>query len=364
MQELKIEYIQIEKLIPYVNNPRHNDKAVDAVAGSIAEFGFKNPIIVDADNVIIAGHTRLLAARKLNYDKVPIIKAEDLTDQQVKAFRIADNKTAEFAEWDIEALKLELGDLEDMFTGFSALEIEDFEPLAVEIEEDEYETDLKVAPRTKKGDIYFLGGHRLMCGDSCSKDDVHKLLGERKADLIFTDPPYDLALGYVDNLFKNYEGHCFIMNTIKKLVEIINESPETFSRMFVVDFRVPNLISNSAPMDRVDFIAEFRNAPNRFVNLKDGFSTLIKSAKIHSARARSNFGHTQAKKVELPAKFISHYSREGDIVLDLFGGSGSTLIACEQLDRKCFMMEREPEYVDVILSRWEQYTGNKGVLAP
>ena len=176
MNKLQIEYIDIDKLIPYINNPRINDNAVDKVAGSIAEFGFKNPIIIDKDNVIVAGHTRLLASRKLDLKEVPVIKVEDLTEQQVKAFRIADNKTSEFAEWDMELLEIELEDLDDLFTGFDMKELDDMIPDDTETVEDDYDEELPEEPISKRGDIWLLGKHRLMCGDSTKEDDVAKLM--------------------------------------------------------------------------------------------------------------------------------------------------------------------------------------------
>lgn len=194
MRQLKIEYLETDKLIPYINNPRINDNAVDAVAGSIAEFGFKNPIIVDRNNVIIAGHTRLLAARKLGLDQVPVIRAEDLTEKQVKAFRIADNKTAELSEWDDELLAMELEGLEDMFTGFSDDEIDALlnQDGPAGVIEDDFEVVLPEEPKAKPGDIYQLGKHRLMCGDSTKLEDVQKLMGGEMADMVFTDPPYNV----------------------------------------------------------------------------------------------------------------------------------------------------------------------------
>jgi site-specific DNA-methyltransferase (adenine-specific) len=363
MDRIRIEYMATDRLIPYVNNPRKNDKAVDVVAGSIQEFGFKNPIIVDKDNVIVAGHTRLLAARKLELEEVPVIRAEDLTEQQIKAFRLADNKTAESAEWDMELLALELEGLDDIFTGFNEVEIADILGLDNEAQEDDFDVDAEaekiIEPETKPGDVWLLSGHRLLCGDATSPDDVARLMNGKKADMVFTDPPYDLDISYAANLFNNYKGHCFVMNTINRIVDLIILNRKEFSRLFVVDFRIPHLVSNSAPMDRVDFIAEFKNSKSKFVNLKDGFSTLIECAKVHSNKAKGNFGHAQAKRVELPAQFIEHYSRKGEIVLDLFGGSGSTLIACEQLNRTCYMMELDPVYVDVIKNRWEHLTGLK-----
>jgi len=194
LSKLQIEYLQTDSLVPYINNPRVNDRAIDAVAGSIAEFGFKNPIIVDRNKVIIAGHTRLLAARKLGLDQVPVIRAEDLTEKQVKAFRIADNRTAEFSEWDDELLAMELEGLEDMFTGFSEDEIDALldQDGPAGVVEDDFEIVLPEEPTAKLGDIYQLGKHRLMCGDATKLEDVQKLMDGELADMVFTDPPYNV----------------------------------------------------------------------------------------------------------------------------------------------------------------------------
>jgi DNA modification methylase len=184
----------------------------------------------------------------------------------------------------------------------------------------------------------------------------------QKADMVFTDPPYDLIDNYSQNIISVCDGHIFIMNTIGKMFEINNNINEYFSRMFVVDFRIPHLVSNSAPMDRVDFIAEYRTSKVKFNNTKDGFSTLIKCAKIHR-RDGGDTTHKQEKKVELPEKFIIHYSNKNNIVADFFTGSGSTLIACEKNNRVFRGIELDPVYCDIIIKRWEQYTGLKAELS-
>ncbi|HZK00130.1 MAG TPA: ParB N-terminal domain-containing protein, partial [Tissierellaceae bacterium] len=181
MSKLKIEYMNIDKLIPYINNPRDNKNAVDKVAASIKEFGFKNPIIIDNDNVIVAGHTRMLASRKLGIKEVPVIKADDLTEKQIKAFRIADNKTSEFAEWDMELLEIELEGLDDIFTGFDDAEFDDIMGIDKEVEEDDFEVELPDEPIAKLGDIWQLGRHRLMCGDATT--DIELLMSGEIADV-------------------------------------------------------------------------------------------------------------------------------------------------------------------------------------
>lgn len=198
---------KVEELIPYINNPRNNGDAVDAVASSIKNFGFKVPIVIDGQNEIINGHTRLKAAKKLGLKEVPVIIADDLTPEQIKAFRLADNKVGEIAEWDEEALAIELeelGNLDFDMSDFGFDELEEFleEP---EVIEDEFEEALPAEPSSKLGDIYQLGRHRLMCGDSTKESDVAKLMNEQKADMVFTDPPWNVNYGAVDE--GNAMGH-------------------------------------------------------------------------------------------------------------------------------------------------------------
>jgi len=187
--------MNVNDLIPYINNPRINDEAVDVVAASIKEFGFKNPILIDKENVIIAGHTRLKAAKKLGLKEVPTIKIEDLTEAQIKAFRIADNKTSEFSEWDFELLEIELEGLNDEFTGFDMKELDDMfsdDEEVIEVEEDDFNKEPPEELISKKGDIWLLGNHRLMCGDATKKEDVERLMDGKRADMVFTDPPYGM----------------------------------------------------------------------------------------------------------------------------------------------------------------------------
>lgn len=202
--------VNVEALVPYENNPRKNEEAVKAVMESIKEFGFKNPIIVDKENVIIAGHTRLKAAKKLGLRAVPVIRAEDLTPQQVKAFRIADNKTAEIAEWDNDLLAAELQDLTDLFTGFAGVELETLLGNAAEVEktEEDFDFELPDEPKAKNGQIYQLGRHRVMCGDSTKAEDVARLMGGALADMVFTDPPYNVNYGEKAAMLDKYQkGH-------------------------------------------------------------------------------------------------------------------------------------------------------------
>jgi len=377
-----------DRLIPYVNNPRKNDKAVDVVAGSIQEFGFKNPIIVDKDNVIVAGHTRLLAARKLGLEEVPVIRVEDLTEQQIKAFRIADNKTAEFAEWDMELLALELEGLDDIFTGFNEVEIADILGLDNEAQEDDFDVDAEakkiIEPETKPGDVWLLGRHRLMCGDATKIKDVERLVDGRHADLVLTDPPYnvDYEGGTKDKLkiqndkmedsrFLQFLTDAFTrMNeNSKKGAAIYVFHSESEGYNFRSAFKAAGYslrqcliwVKNTMVIGRQDY--HWQHEPILY-GWKEGakhawYGDRKQTTLIRYDRPLRNAEHPTMKPVGLCGYLIGNSSKEGDIVLDLFGGSGSTLIACEQLNRICYMMELDPVYCDVIVKRWENLTGQK-----
>jgi site-specific DNA-methyltransferase (adenine-specific) len=204
--------------------------------------------------------------------------------------------------------------------------------------------------------MFQVGGHRLLCGDSTDSDQVARLMGGELADMIFTDPPYDLEDNYSGNIFEIVKESChiFIMNSDKLLIQNVNNGFKWFRKFFAVDFRLARLVDNNQPMTRADFIAEFCKGKTRFKNLYDGFSTLIQCAKISNNNDSINFGHKQAKRVELPATFISHYSEKNEIIVDLFGGSGSTMAAAEQLERKCYMMEFEPKNCQIIINRMKK----------
>ena len=378
MSDLKIEYINTDKLIPYVNNPRKNDKAVDVVAGSIQEFGFKNPIIVDKDNVIVAGHTRLLAARKLELEEVPVIRAEDLTEQQIKAFRLADNKTAEFAEWDMELLALELEGLDDIFTGFNEVEIADILGLDNEAQEDDFDVDAEaekiIEPETKPGDVWLLGRHRLMCGDATIKEDVERLMDGKKADMVFTDPPYGVDYKGINNdgrdgleeLLRGAFG-C-ILSTSKSgascYVFHSDRCADIFHRVYREFFHFSSTIiwvKNSLTLSRTDY--QSKHEPCLYGWTKGGTHAFYgdrRQTSVWECDKQRVEGHTTPKPIGIISKALYNSSKSDDIIQDLFGGSGSTLIACEQLNRTCYMMEIDPIYCDVIVQRYINLKGHDG----
>ncbi len=411
MKELQIEYLPTEELIPYENNPRHNDEAVEYVANSIKDFGFKVPIVIDANNVIVSGHTRLKAAKRLGIEKLPCIRADDLTEEQIKAFRLADNKVGEIATWDTDKLMQELADIAIDMEAFGFGDITEPE---IEIPEDDFDIkeDEKPEPETGKGEIYRLGDHILMCGDSTSVADVAALMDGQLADCVITDPPYNVAYEggtedamtiENDNLeageFAEFLGAAFanMANWLKPggafyvwyasrnhiaFEEALNENglevreqliwvKNSFvlgrqdyqwmhepcmygwkageGHYFVYDRTQPTAIEYPEDLDKLS-----REELLRL--LKETPSTVI-----HENKPPVNDIHPTMKPLKLIGKLVRNSTQPGDTVLDLFGGGGSTLIACEELGRKCRMMELDPVYADAIIHRWEEYTGKKAV---
>lgn len=362
--------MRIDELIEYKNNPRDNEKAVQLVADSIKEFGFKNPIIIDKNNVIIAGHTRLKASKLLGLSEVPVIKAIDLTDEQVKAFRIADNKTSELAEWNMELLEAELRDLDDMFTGFDELEFNEILGIEQEVEEDDFEMELPTEAKAKLGEVYQLGRHRLMCGDS-TNNDVDALMNGNKADMLFTDPPYNID-------YKGVSDDRQIMNdkmSDEDFTTFISEAIGSYPTMYVCcSWQYVHLFRNAMERNEVtakamivwDKINPAQHLDKYFKRHElilyygeyGGHKTL--RGDIWEVKRQRNTVHPTMKPIELIAITIKD-NPQANIIYDAFGGSGSTLIACEQLNRTCYMMELDPKYVDVIINRWEEYTGEKAV---
>ena len=369
---MEIVKVDINELICPEYNPRQiTDDEMGKLKNSINEFGYVDPIIVNKhNNHVVGGNQRYEALKSLGYTDVDVIFIDEPDLNREKALNIALNKIS--GEWDFVKLAdilddLELNDFDISLTGFDEPELENFgiedqtdhEP--VEIVEDDYELEDDIEVTVELGDIYQLGNHRLMCGDSTSVDDVEKLMNGNKADMVFTDPPYDLEDNYSTIIFKNAKANAeiFIMTNERKLAHIIVKYDKYFRRLFAVDFKVARLINSNAPMTQVDFIGHFRKEPpTTFNNLNDHFTTLIESPKT-SKTQEHNFNHKHCKNITLPSEFIKHFSNEKENILDLFGGSGSTLIACEQLNRNCYMMELDPKYCQVIINRWEEFTGEK-----
>lgn len=384
---MQIIEMETSELVPYAHNPRNNADAVDAVAASIKEFGFKVPIIVDSNNEVVAGHTRLKAAEKLKLEKVPVIVANDLSDEQIKAFRLADNKVGELAEWDDELLAIELEELENLEFdmsefGFDIPEIE----MEAEIVEDEFDEQLADDPVSKLGDIYQLGRHRLMCGDSTNSDQVEQLLEGKKADLLITDPPYNVAYEgkskealTIQNDDKSAgEFYLFLLdaftaakNNVKAGAsfyvwyassEVVNFHSAIEAAGFLVK---QELIwnKNSMVLSRQDY--HWKHEPCLYGWSEGGshawYSDRKQTTILNFDRPTVNKEHPTMKPVKLFDYQIQNSSKAGDAILDLFGGSGTTLMACEQNNRDAYVMELDPRYVDVIVNRWENFTGQEAV---
>ncbi|HOT74019.1 MAG TPA: DNA modification methylase [Anaerohalosphaeraceae bacterium] len=430
---INVEIRNTETIKPYEGNPRNNDAAVDAVAKSIQEFGFLQPIVIDSDGVIVCGHTRYKAALKLGLDKVPVYVAKELTPEQTKAYRIADNKTADLSDWNYELLTLELAEL--MKTGFDmsllAFDEKELTQLlnAAEVKQGNCDPDQIPEPPdepiTQPGDLWVLGNHRLLCGDAGSQEDLDKLLDGQVIHLINTDPSYNVKVEPRSNTaiaaglssftnkkaqlhhqgFDQARGVSDPKKARKKMrakdrpLEDDFLSDEDFDAMLHAWFN--NMARVLIPGGSFYIWGGYANLGNYPKPLQEAglyFSQGIVWDKQHPVLTRKDFMgafeicfygwklgkghrffgpnnatdlwhvkkvnpqnmiHLTEKPVELAVRAIQYSSKVGENVLDLFGGSGSTLIACQQTDRKAFLMELDPLYCDIIVQRYENYTGEK-----
>ena len=376
---MKINQRPIEALIPYINNSRkHSDEQVAQIAASIKEFGWTNPILVDGTSGIIAGHGRLLAARKLGMDKVPVIELAHLSDTQKKALIIADNKLALNADWDTELLQIELKELlADDFSldllGFDAKELDALlnaiEPTTGLTDEDAV-PDVPEEPKTKPGDIYVLGNHRLMCGDSTSIDAVDKLMDGQKADMVFTDPPYGIGYEYDKHQDNDNEVNAqlvwdvFALHDCGKvwtpglmnLARDIDRFGKTKVAVWHKKFAMAgNGIGGASTWEPILIINPQRKGLNNDV-------LVIKTDKEFVGGINLRELHSCPKPVGLYEELIKSLSEAKSNIFEPFCGSGTTLIAAEKTARKCFGMEMSPKYCDVIVKRWEEFTGKQAIL--
>lgn len=410
----ELRNVKVSDLRPYENNPRDNDKAVEIVKKSIKEFGFKVPIVVDENYVIVTGHTRLKAAIELNMTHVPVIMADDLSDEQIKAFRLADNKTAEIADWDFEKLEVELAEL--MEQDFDMGEF-GFEVSEKELTEDEFkwgESADDVPPIVKPGEIWQLGRHRLMCGDSTKKKHMEKLMDGYKAKLVVTDPPYNVdytggtGMKIMNDSMDDSSFRKFLFQAYSRMHESMMEGAPIY--VFHADSEGYNFrgafteagfklaqcliwVKSSLVLGRQDYqwrhepvlygwkegAAHFWHGnrdkdtvledklnltkakrPELIDTIKDLKAKLYENTSIiYHDKPSSNDQHPTMKPLKLLGKLLFNSSEKGDLILDSFGGSGSTLMACDQSDRICYTMELDPVYCDAIITRWEQATGEK-----
>ena len=380
---MEIVMMNIDEIIPYENNPRKNDDAVEAVANSIKNFGFKSPIVVDANKVIVNGHTRLKASKLLGLTMVPVIIASDLTEEQCRALRLADNKTAEIASWDKKLLMKELESidwegLEMDMTDFGFDNIFDSKPQEVTHDDFEEGQYIPATPYSMQGDIYLLGRHRIMCGDSTNPEMVKTLLNGNKADMIFTDPPYNVNYEGSDGQsiqndnMGNEEFYNFLLSVYKNMFDSIKEGGSiyvchadseglNFRKAFIdAGFKLAQCliwVKNSFTMGRQDY--QWQHEPILY-GWKPGAGHYFVDDRSLSTvwfydKPKHNDLHPTMKPLELVGQGINNGSLLGQLVLDLFGGSGSTLIACEQAGRINYSMELDEKYADVIVKRFIKY---------
>lgn len=419
----KVEQWPIDKLIPYAKNSRtHSDEQVAQIASSIKEWGFTTAVLVDESGSIIAGHGRLMAARKLGMASLPVMVATGWTDAQKRAYVIADNKLALNAGWDESMLNLELGDLQDMgfdisLTGFGKNELAELmaeDPTEGLTDENEV-PEVQEKHKSKIGDVWILGEHRLMCGDSTQADDLAKLMDGEKADLVWTDPPYNVAIDgkagkimnddmsdaefrkFLDAVYARYfenmrEGaviyvahadservaftDCFVKANLKlSQILVWAKQSGTLSRQdfnwkhepilygwkegaghyFCKDFTLTTVIDDDLDIDKLkkdEMVAMLKQ-------IKEQMPTTV----IRHDRPTKSDLHPTMKPVGLVQRMVEWSSMDGWIVLDLFGGSGSTMIACEKTHRKSRLMELDPKFSDVIIKRWQDFTGKKATHA-
>lgn len=397
----KIVMLPVESLRPYEKNARkHGEKDVAAIAESIKEFGFNDPIgIWGKDNLIVEGHGRLEAAKLLGIDKVPAIRLDHLTDEQRRAYALAHNRTAELSTWDDDLLKIELGEIQDIDMGAFDFDVQLDDP--VEAVDDDYEQPEVVDPRTKLGDVFQLGDHRLICGDSTDALMFDALMCGEIADICVTSPPYNAghldvsdAKGvqkctqkkYIndDDVRSDAEYFDFIFANIDA---ILPRASETFYNIgvgagskaviaailhkycgqfkdlmyWVKDNPTPMIVENAISSAVELIICLGMNGTRAFNHFSDRlFHGVINGPSASSTNRYADI-HKATFPIYLPSEIISRFSPSGGTVLDCFGGTGTTMIACEQLGRKCYMVELEPLYCDVIIDRWEQFTGRKAV---
>lgn len=422
----------ITDIKPYDNNPRNNDAAVTPVMNSIREFGFKVPIVIDKDGIIIAGHTRYRAALELKLKKVPCVVAEDLTDQQVKAFRLADNKVSEFAAWDMSKLNIELEGIYDLEMDAFGFDMDI--PSPGDDDDDLSDEDEEVKPViTQPGDVWILGDHKLVCGDSTLIETANAIMGEEQADMVFTDPPYNVAyegktadrLTIENDDMSDEEFDSFLFNVFSVIHEKLKAGgayyichADSYGESFRKNVRLSGLllkqclvwIKNVFVMGRQDYqwkhepilygwkpgaSHNFYGGRNKstviddaklleavpvdggymisFTNDLDTITIKVPSFEVESVTSTSedtiwridkpsrNAEHPTMKPIALCERGIINSSKPGDIVFEPFGGSGSTLIACENLKRKCRCIELDPRFCDVIVERYIKHTGNENV---
>ena len=382
--------VSIDKLIPYINNARtHSPEQINKLRSSLREFGFINPVIVDKDYNIIAGHGRVIAAKAENFTEVPCVLVDHLTEAQKKAYIIADNRMALDAGWDEELLRVEIEALQAeafdvSLTGFDDKEISDlFKGQEPEVKDDDYDLSaaLEKAAFVERGDVWYVGKHRLVCGDATSPEDVALLMDGHRANLIVTDPPYGVSFRSASGLtiqndsIKNEEFYQFLYKAFANMVAHMENGGSAyvfhadteglnFRKAFIdAGFHLAGVCiwaKNSLVLGRSDY--QWQHEPVLYGFLKNGkhnwYSDRKQTTIWNFDKPKRNANHPTSKPLDLLSYPIKNSSQENSIVLDTFGGSGSTLMACEQTNRICFMMELDEKYASVILRRYVENTNN------
>ena len=387
----EMKMVSTSKLIPYVNNARtHSQEQVNKLRGSLREFGFINPVIIDSDFNVIAGHGRLMAAKEEGIEEVPCVLVDYLTEAQKKAYILADNRYAQDAGWDEELLRLEIESLEGMdfdvsLTGFNEDEIADLfadgESTGAEDDDFDLSDALEKAAFVERGDVWVVGRHRLMCGDATSPEDVATLMDGKKANLIITDPPYNVAFESSDGLsikndkMENDKFYEFLLAAFKNMAEHLEKGGSAyvfhadteglnFRKAFIdAGFHLSGCciwVKNSLVLGRSDY--QWQHEPVLYGFLQNGKHYWSKNAGRSQTtiwnfdKPKKNKNHPTSKPLDLLAYPIGNSSQENAIVIDTFGGSGSTLMTCEQTNRICHTMELDEKYASVILRRYVEDT--------
>ena len=385
----KMELVDIDKLIPYVNNARtHSPEQINKLRASLREFGFINPVIVDDKFNIVAGHGRVMAAQAEGIKEVPCVYVDYLTEAQKKAYILADNRMAMDAGWDEEMLRVELEALQDMafdlsMTGFDEKELSDLFKTDEHVEDDDFDLDaaLEKAAFVKKGDIWTVGRHRLMCGDATSAEDVAKLMDGKKANIIVTDPPYGVSFKSSDGLsiqndsLKGDEFYQFLLQAFKNMADNLTKGGAAyvfhadteglnFRKAFIdAGFHLAGCciwVKNSLVLGRSDY--QWQHEPVLYGFLQNGnhpwYSDRKQTTIWNFDKPKRNKNHPTSKPLDLLGYPIQNSSQANGIVIDTFGGSGSTMMACEQTNRICYMMELDEKYASVILRRYVEDGGS------
>lgn len=386
----EMQLVSTDKLIPYVNNARtHSAEQINKLRASLREFGFINPVIIDRDYNVIAGHGRIAAAKAEGISKVPCVFADHLTEAQKKAYILADNRMALDAGWDEEMLKVEIEalqaeDIDISLTGFDEKELASLFDTDSEVTDDDFDltTALQKAAFVQRGDIWNVGRHKLMCGDATSEEDVSALMGDTKANLILTDPPYGVSfksssgLTIKNDSMKNDEFYNFLLSAFKCMADHLEKGGSAyvfhadteglnFRKAFIdAGFHLAGCciwVKDSLVLGRSDY--QWQHEPILYGFMQNGkhkwFSDRKQTTIWNFSKPKKNSDHPTSKPLDLLAYPISNSTQENAVVVDTFGGSGSTLMACEQMNRICFTMELDEKYASVILRRYVEDTGDK-----